>query len=220
MSIKCGNCKGFHDDVVNVKACYGMGAAATPNYAIVGEEPLLPCEANAIATGKVAFNPPTEKQMAFLEKLLSTKEHNFDAEAIASIKTQDRRAVSGHIDFLVSRPTKAAPAAAVSVAAATVPEGYYAIDFDDTVRFMRVDVPTKGKWTGRTFVSVQASDEFHPIRNADKRNAILKAIEDQGIKESMVRYGHLIGRCGVCNRTLTDEVSRAMGIGPVCRERF
>jgi hypothetical protein len=34
-----------------------------------------------------------------------------------------------------------------------------------------------------------------------------------------VRYGMLIGKCGVCGRTLTDEESRANGIGPVCAER-
>jgi len=33
-------------------------------------------------------------------------------------------------------------------------------------------------------------------------------------------YGTELGECGVCGRTLTDEKSRAYGIGPVCRERF
>jgi hypothetical protein len=217
-AIKCGKCKGIHGSVQEVRSCYAGGSAVTT---LEREDDLLPCERKAIETGKVAFHAPTEKQMAFLEKLLETKEHNFDAEAIASIRDQDRRAVSGHIDFLVSRPAKKATATAPAPSAASdVPEGYYAIDFDDTVRFFRVDCPTEGKWAGRTFVSVQASDEFHSIRNADKRNAILSAIKAQGIKESMVRYGHLIGRCGVCNRTLTDETSRAMGIGPVCREKF
>jgi Family of unknown function (DUF6011) len=33
---------------------------------------------------------------------------------------------------------------------------------------------------------------------------------------AMLRYGREIGRCGHCNRTLTDESSRQAGIGPVC----
>ena len=33
-------------------------------------------------------------------------------------------------------------------------------------------------------------------------------------------YGKLIGKCGVCGRTLTNDESRARGIGPVCAERW
>lgn len=34
------------------------------------------------------------------------------------------------------------------------------------------------------------------------------------------RYGQSIGKCGVCNRTLTNDESRARGIGPVCAVRM
>ena len=36
--------------------------------------------------------------------------------------------------------------------------------------------------------------------------------------EALVRYGKLIGACGYCGRTLTDEQSRADGVGPECFE--
>lgn len=36
-------------------------------------------------------------------------------------------------------------------------------------------------------------------------------------KEAMLRYGRELGRCGHCFRTLTNDESRALGIGPVCR---
>jgi len=42
---------------------------------------------------------------------------------------------------------------------------------------------------------------------------MLAADEDAG-----PRYGRLIGDCCRCGRQLTDETSRALGIGPVCRE--
>ena len=35
-----------------------------------------------------------------------------------------------------------------------------------------------------------------------------------------VRYGHEIGACGVCGRTLTDSDSRERGIGPICAAKM
>lgn len=35
--------------------------------------------------------------------------------------------------------------------------------------------------------------------------------------EAMKLYGQKIGRCGYCGLRLTDETSRAYGIGPICR---
>lgn len=41
-----------------------------------------------------------------------------------------------------------------------------------------------------------------------------KAMADP--EAALIRYGLEIGRCGHCNRVLTDASSRAAGIGPVC----
>lgn len=95
--------------------------------------------------------------------------------------------------------------------AAEVRDGRYAIPKDDgTLMFYSVK---KGKYT--TFVNVWASDARYPVKSLDERVRILKAIiadEDAG-----PRFGREIGSCYVCGRTLTDETSRALGIGPVCR---
>jgi hypothetical protein len=48
--------------------------------------------------------------------------------------------------------------------------------------------------------------------------AIAKKIIAAGPKEAMLRYGQEIGSCGHCGRTLTNDESRAYGIGPVCRK--
>lgn len=48
---------------------------------------------------------------------------------------------------------------------------------------------------------------------------VARKIHAQGIKESAQRYGRELGRCSDCNRTLTDAMSREMGIGPVCRNK-
>lgn len=76
------------------------------------------------------------------------------------------------------------------------------------------------KWQGRTYIRVQASDEFHPIRNAGHRKAILTTIRTVGVDVAMGLYGQHIGRCGRCHRTLTDATSRSIGIGPDCRSQL
>jgi hypothetical protein len=35
-----------------------------------------------------------------------------------------------------------------------------------------------------------------------------------------MRYGKELGRCGVCDMPLTNEESRELGIGPVCRAKL
>lgn len=234
-AITCGKCKSTHTTVEAVKACHAgaqpaqpfVGSQAEQQYINEGE--LLPCEVAAIASGKAQPVPAiTEKQEAFLNRLLDERPamrdvENLHPDVVARMTKAD---ASRWINDVMASPKESVQSgkaqAQVEQAAernALVTEGYYAIDIDDTVKFYRVDKPTEGKWAGYTFLKVQASDEFYPIKGHAAQR-IFDTIEAQGVKESMVRYGQLIGRCGICNRTLTDETSRAMGIGPVCREGF
>jgi hypothetical protein len=88
------------------------------------------------------------------------------------------------------------------------------LDRDGEVKFYSVDNPERGKWAGYTFVSVQASDDYYPVKGAG-RAEVLKLIAADP-EAASVRYGRLIGKCGRCSRTLTDESSRLAGIGPIC----
>lgn len=99
-----------------------------------------------------------------------------------------------------------------------VASGHYAVTEGNELRFFKVDRVTEGKWAGRTFVKRQSSDELWPVKSRERREEILALIAAEP-KEAMIRYGQEIGRCGHCNRTLTDETSRAAGIGPVCASR-
>lgn len=85
-------------------------------------------------------------------------------------------------------------------------------------KFYQIDKPQKGKWAGRTFVSVMASDDTYPVRKPQSILAILGAIAADPEKAAS-DFGHQIGRCGICHRTLTDPESIAHGIGPVCRAK-
>ena len=93
--------------------------------------------------------------------------------------------------------------------------GRYAVEIDGVLGFFKVDCPTEGRWAGYVFVKQMASDTEYPVRGF-RRGAVLDAIA-QSPQAASVRYGREIGKCGVCGRTLTNEESRAAGIGPICR---
>jgi Family of unknown function (DUF6011) len=101
-----------------------------------------------------------------------------------------------------------------------VPEGHYAIERDGVLKFYKVDHGRPGtRWDGYVFLAVQASDDYHPIKNREIKQQILSGIA-KDLEEAMTRYGQEIGRCGRCHRTLTDAESRAYGIGPDCRGKL
>lgn len=98
------------------------------------------------------------------------------------------------------------------------PSGRYAVVEDGVVKFYKVDLVTEGKWSGHVFVKVQASDDLFAVRSPSARKEILDAIAEDP-ESAMLMYGQELGKCGHCGRTLTDEDSRAAGIGPVCRRK-
>lgn len=176
------------------------------------------------APRNAAVWPATDKQLAFLQKLRA--ERVVSAELEEDIQfwlehpagpTKER--VSSLIDDLLAAPFKRSHQAKHGPKQPPLPEvseGRYAVNGKDgRLRFVKVDRPSDGPWAGWTFVSVQASDEFHRLKGDVARRA-LEAIIAAGPREASIRYGHELGSCGVCGRTLTDEDSRARGIGPVC----
>ena len=106
--------------------------------------------------------------------------------------------------------------ACVAAIPTTVAEGRYALRSDEgDVRFYRVEHGAVGsKWEGFVFVSAQASDELHPIRNRNSRKVILDAIAADP-QAATILYGKELGVCGRCGATLTSEW-RKQGIGPTC----
>lgn len=120
--------------------------------------------------------------------------------------------------YRIARPTPP-PAAPQGIATRRDKSGkpmpsYYAVEMEGTLKFFRIKA---GRKAGFYFIDEQASDEFHAIRNYTYKMGILQAIRQAGPEQAMQRYGQELGSCGHCHRTLTDETSRALGIGPVCR---
>lgn len=176
----------------------------------------------------------TDKQRAFLSSLLN--ERNLSGEKInaepnsdeykamlkgihAQIHDLSKRAASKWIEKLLTLPKLEQTTHSSTRVWPNVDAGRYALETDQGIKFYRVSRPTEGRWAGFTFVDIQASDELHPIRNKDQRKSILEQIEVDP-KGAMLRYGQLIGACGHCGRTLTDETSRQLGIGPICRGKL
>ena len=86
--------------------------------------------------------------------------------------------------------------------------------------FFKVQKGKEGtRWEGYTFLEIQASDYFYPIKDIERRSLIFAEILKDPVN-AMNEYGLRLGRCGVCNRTLTDRHSILRGIGPICAARL
>lgn len=164
------------------------------------------------------FRPASPKALAFATSLLETRRvpAEWETAAVEAIAEGNARRVSGLIDALKALPWREARA---TVDLPEVPAGRYAVTTEaGPLAFYRVSRPTEGRWAGRTFVAVQASDDEHPVRGQAAAAVLAKIATDP--EAASRAYGREIGACGVCGRTLTDEASRAAGIGPVCAAKF
>lgn len=89
------------------------------------------------------------------------------------------------------------------------PDGRYAVD--NAEGLLRFYLCREGK------VFVMASNTEHRIPDNAAKTIIEKIAIDPELASRT--YGREIGDCGRCGRTLTNEVSRAAGIGPICASK-
>jgi hypothetical protein len=218
--MRCGNCKQNHETVEQVRACYG-GAA-------VGER--IPLTAAHDGEGG-----HRDGQYELIQRLLEERDMTLlpayeDAKDI--LTKNEASALISHLINNVKRPV--ANVSNVS-AKLDVPAGYYAtpsLTGNNDLDFWHVQRPTEGKWTGYTFVKRVLgghSDQDLPrdskkrIKDDNRRlaratqTAALEAIVKFGIEKSNALFGTELKFCRICGIHLTDELSRELGIGPVCR---
>lgn len=182
-------------------------------------EPITLARAEGRPVLPVPARLATERQIDFIRTLLSDRNVPAGAKIAAEVwlesatpRSMDE--ASKLITELKAYPFPARPVY-VPVDLPDVPVGSYAIDgsADATNEIMFVEV-----WVGRTG-EVRVSQQVSDSRVTMPRNAtagILDRIMDAGVEASMARYGHEMGECGACHRKLTNDESRARGIGPVC----
>jgi hypothetical protein len=235
-SIKCGACKGTHVSVEQVRSC----SFATTSFA---ESSAAARMGNLVAAGASlggrirtshglgeptrTAEPATEKQVAFLRTLVEERVLPQDGtiDGLANLATLTKAAATAAISRLLDQPKREQDAPAKKTtqpAHPNVPQGHYATPSrtgNNDLDFWKVDRPTEGRWQGYTFVKrvIGGHPEFS-VRGAEAA-AALEAIATAGVEQAAQRYGTEIGRCYMCNRTLTDETSRALGIGPDCRSK-
>lgn len=190
--IKCGHCPGRHETVAGVRAC-AAGLDSGPFDVLVQERERS--EDAAVAAFKMRrFTGET-----------SVQQYHRQAASLAAGQATAARIERGGWAGKPAQRTQPAEAAKVA-------DGRYAIEEDGTLKFFKL---TNGRKPGYVFLDIQASDEWHSIRNVTRIHAIVAEIAKDA-HAAMIRYGRELGQCGHCGRTLTDESSRAAGIGPIC----
>lgn len=109
---------------------------------------------------------------------------------------------------------------AVIGAGRPVLRGRYAVEtpgelWVNDLTFVQVWVGKRGGWK----LYMQASDDLGEVADWAKKRLLIEKIAADPEAASR-RYGKELGKCGVCGRTLTNDLSRELGIGPVCRSRL
>ena len=120
-------------------------------------------------------------------------------ERLQSAETSGLRKIKLHFGNLVIQP---APATGRN------PGALYVLD-----RGIYIGKLSGGEFVpGRDFARLEEGERIAMI------DAIVAILADPAA--AVRRYGHETGICSCCGRTLTDPVSIAAGIGPICASRF
>jgi len=190
--------------------------------------------------------PADGHQLARLKRAFAARRGDTMAEAIRGAALDMWRAGTLTADladqFIRAAEAVPVPAQAPSPAprqdrpSLHLDEGRYAVEIDGKLRFFSV-TEGKGRWAGRHFVNEVIGGQQDKSTTREVALAARKAIladvydrpanEEWGIEAgrftgpegAALRYADEIGRCVLCNRHLTDPISRQTGMGPDCGGR-
>jgi hypothetical protein len=128
----------------------------------------------------------------------------------------------GTIDYRDIGGTK--PVGFVVINGTPIPRGSYGVitpDATNQTSFYRLWIGEHEDPTfhGRMSMSQLVGPDKFKL-SPQQRGRILRMIADQGPAECATRYGLEIGKCGICGLRLTNDESRRIGIGPVCRANW
>lgn len=222
-TIRCAHCRGTHATPAEVRACAQV--PLNPVETKLAESvDLIAAFSKASAVSEPA---PTEKQLAFLQKLLAER----PSYVVRAFPTT-RRDCSYLIDTLLALPREKAEStrgASVNDLLADVADGYYALPSKTGANDLDFVVVTTSKGTvnpeakGKRYVNRYLGGQG-PIRisYAEQRvfAQLLFELSPDQRQFHRTLFGIELGRCCRCGRTLTDETSRALGLGPECRSKL
>lgn len=199
--MRCGNCHQDHETVAQVRSCYGVQ---------LGMSKAESQEAHSESA--------TQKQLEFIARL--EQERGLSPHQGILTKHEASDLISG----LLAMPKSVAPVQVQKTADSyrDIPAGHYAVPSltgNNDLDFFRVDKPTEGQWAGYIFVKrVIGGRPDNRVTKTTKFQA-LNAIRQASPAAAAMLYARELGRCSICNRHLTDEISRRVGKGPECRAR-
>lgn len=100
------------------------------------------------------------------------------------------------------------------------PEGIHYLKDGDTITVYKVQRAVNG--SGKLYAKRLHVDGPSPSWSYLGRGGAFRELSDATLLdlETAKQFGLLYGVCGICGRTLTDEVSIERGIGPVCFRKF
>jgi len=211
-----------HETVAQARMC---ASVAVSERATARHEAAQPVPVPEFVT-----NPATPAQVRYIKVLADQREiAGLDPATIETMMdVDDGKQISfpearHALDALEKAPEKAGPKAPAAKGPGGYPvfeDGYYALrDADGVVHFYSLvheDESRGSKYAGWPVLRAQASDELHLIRKREVKFEVINAINEDP-KAARLLYADELGQCYVCGRTLTDETSRRLGIGPVCR---
>lgn len=224
----CAKCGGSHPTSRDVRLCH-VGGSEKPRMtdasAIhdafrntdLGQSAPAP-RRTATATAK----PATERQLAFLERLLVERPTYRDVEnlwpdVIAKFSAQQ---ASQAIDAAMKvEPEVASTLTSTAAWHDLVPEGRYALPTqeDGHLAFYQVD-HGKGTWLGRVFVSQLIGSPGHYREQRLSLPVTLSTLKRlaEDVVGAAAAYGKATRTCGQCGSELSHVRSRAAGYGQTC----
>lgn len=218
-SIKCAHCKGTHISVQEVRLCAMQNV---PALAVVGQS------RNGVASEheNFSFSAMVRLEQEVMEQRLARRTQIDSGDYTPAPRPDYQSTAVTHRslmgpDWEMVRHLRDELAALLVRTERGKKIGYFALldGTTDIVKFYRVRTGRAGgKWAYNLFLDAQASDEFWPVRDYHTTRNVLDGILADPAAAALL-YATELGRCCRCNRTLTDETSRALGIGPDCRNR-
>lgn len=194
--IRCGRCKNTHPTVADVRACFG----------------------------NTRIDAATDGQRSYAQGLLRERIPTADYADLTEdrINAFSKEEASRFLTAMREQPVR--PKADKGVAKmldgefADIPEGYYAVRAkDDTIDFFKIVDGRHNRLLFQVFGSPGSLSQ-NQIKRTELARSVLKAINEDHVG-SMKLFGLELAICGACGSPLTNEVSRATGIGPVCARK-
>lgn len=193
----------------------------------MGYAPAPTAAAATAAPARPVAHPVTEKQVAFIKRLVGERQLSpslsanvADARVKVMAGRLSSKDASALIDALLLAPKWAEPETAAAAPATEPEDGIYVDTDDEGSRVFKVYKMVHGsgrQGVKRLVVDEHGSGRFEYVGLAAKH---LPTAARRMTLEEAAAFGRLYGVCVRCGRTLTDEGSIAAGIGPICADKM